>query len=73
MGHFFAELPYRVIVFPSKKQGSVTTTANAWVAISGSLNETKQVSLPRNSLEFVFHVSIHSCLTNPLHGIQSSK
>lgn len=51
------ELPYRVVIFPSKKYGPVTTTANVWVAISGSLCETQQVTIPRSSLEFVFHVS----------------
>lgn len=49
------ELPYRVVIFPSKKYGPVTTTANVWVAISGSLCETQIVAIPRSSLEFVFH------------------
>lgn len=52
-----SELPYRVVIFPSKKYGPVTTTANVWVAISGSLCETQLVAVPRSSLEFVFHVS----------------
>lgn len=52
-----AELPYRVVIFPSKKYGPVTTTATVWVAISGTLCETQQVTIPRSSLEFVFHVS----------------
>ncbi|XP_031629908.1 DENN domain-containing protein 5B isoform X2 [Contarinia nasturtii] len=49
------KLPYRVVIFPSKKYGPVTTTANVWVAISGTLCETQQVTIPRSSLEFVFH------------------
>lgn len=53
----YSELPYRVVIFPSKKYGPVTTTANVWVAISGTLCETQQVTIPRSSLEFVFHVS----------------
>lgn len=53
-----SELPYRVVIFPSKKYGPVTTTANVWVAISGTLCETQQVTIPRSSLEFVFHVSV---------------
>lgn len=51
------ELPYRVVIFPSKKPGGATTSANVWVAISGSLTETQQVTTPRGTLEFVFHVS----------------
>lgn len=51
------ELPYRVVIFPSKKSGAATTSANVWVAISGSLGETQQVATPRGTLEFVFHVS----------------
>lgn len=47
-------------MFPSKKHGPVTTTANVWVAISGSLNETRAVNFPKSSLEFVFHVSFIS-------------
>lgn len=50
------ELPYRVVIFPSKKYGPVTTTANVWIAISGSMSETQKVVIPRSSLEFVFHV-----------------
>lgn len=50
------ELPYRVVIFPSKKSGAATTSANVWVAISGSLSETQQVQTPRGTLEFVFHV-----------------
>lgn len=44
------------MIFPSKKTGAATTSANVWVAISGSLGETQQVMIPRNTLEFVFHV-----------------
>lgn len=53
---FATELPYRVVIFPSKKPGAATTSANVWVAISGSLAETQQVTTPRGTLEFVFHV-----------------
>lgn len=51
-----SELPYRVVIFPSKKNGSLMISANVWVSISGSLCETTQVYIPRNSLEFLFHV-----------------
>ncbi|XP_055707091.1 DENN domain-containing protein 5A isoform X3 [Phlebotomus papatasi] len=49
------ELPYRVVIFPSKRTGSANTSANVWVAISGNNGETQQVSVPRGTLEFVFH------------------
>lgn len=51
-------MPYRVVIFPSKKQAAASTSANVWVAISGSLAETKQVATPRGTFEFVFHVSV---------------
>lgn len=54
---FLLELPYRVVIFPSRKNGSLMISANVWVSISGSLCETNQVYIPRNSLEFLFHVS----------------
>lgn len=53
-----AKLPYRVVIFPSKKSNAATTSANVWVAISGNLGETQQVLVPKGHLEFVFHVSI---------------
>ncbi|XP_037031285.1 DENN domain-containing protein 5B isoform X2 [Bradysia coprophila] len=49
------KLPYRVVIFPSKKFGAATTSANVWVAISGNMGETQQVKTPRGTLEFVFH------------------
>jgi hypothetical protein len=54
---FFAELPYRVVIFPSRKASAATTSANSWVTISGTLGETSQVPIPRGTLEFVFRVS----------------
>ncbi|XP_046430049.1 DENN domain-containing protein 5B isoform X3 [Neodiprion fabricii] len=49
------KLPYRVVIFPSRKASAATTTANSWVAISGTLCETNPVSIPKGALEFVFH------------------
>ncbi|XP_031781796.1 DENN domain-containing protein 5A isoform X2 [Nasonia vitripennis] len=49
------KLPYRVIIFPSRKASAATTSANGWVAISGSLCETNPVNIPKGALEFVFH------------------
>jgi DENN domain-containing protein 5 len=50
----FLELPYRIVIFPTKKPGGATTSANVWAAVSGSLCETQQISVPRHALEFVF-------------------
>lgn len=52
------KLPYRVIIFPSRKASAATTSANSWIAISGTLCETSPVSIPKAALEFVFHVSV---------------
>lgn len=56
------ELPYRVVIFPSKKLGAATTSANVWVSISGNMGETQQVKTPRGTLEFVFHVISLPCV-----------
>ncbi|XP_069674606.1 DENN domain-containing protein 5B isoform X2 [Periplaneta americana] len=49
------KLPYRVVIFPSRRTSAATTSANSWVTISGTLGETSPVSIPRGALEFVFH------------------
>ncbi|XP_055385586.1 DENN domain-containing protein 5B isoform X2 [Condylostylus longicornis] len=49
------KLPYRIIIFPSKKHGNAQTSSNVWIAISGALCETKQIPVPKGTLEFVFH------------------
>jgi hypothetical protein len=56
--YFILELPYRVVIFPSKKTPS--TSATVWVALAGSLGETGQVCVPAGAVEFVFHVSIRN-------------
>lgn len=53
----FLELPYRVVIFPSKKSSVSTTSANAWVAISGTNCESTQVPVPKGTSDFLFHVS----------------
>lgn len=53
----FVELPYRVIVFPSKKSYLSTTITNAWVAISGTNGETSQVPIPKGTMDFIVTVS----------------
>lgn len=52
------KLPYRVVIFPSRKASAATTSANSWIAISGTLCETNPVPIPKGALEFVFHVSV---------------
>ncbi|KAK6630277.1 hypothetical protein RUM44_004944 [Polyplax serrata] len=47
------KLPYRVIVFPSKKSYLSTTITNAWVAISGTNGETSQVPIPKGTMDFI--------------------
>ncbi|XP_063989208.1 DENN domain-containing protein 5B isoform X1 [Diachasmimorpha longicaudata] len=49
------KLPYRVVIFPSRKASAATTSANSWVAMSGTLCETNPVPIPKGALEFVFH------------------
>lgn len=46
-----------MLIVPSRKAGQ--TTANCWVAISGANGEsTPKIPIPRNTYEFVFHVSL---------------
>lgn len=47
-------MPYRVVIFPSRKLSASTTSANAWLIVAGTLGETKLITLPRQTLEFVF-------------------
>ncbi|KAH6924862.1 hypothetical protein HPB50_025760 [Hyalomma asiaticum] len=49
------EMPYRVVVFPSRKLSASTTSANAWVSISGTMGTTGLIPVPKQSLEFVYH------------------
>lgn len=67
-----AELPYRVAIFPSRKTSAASTSANAWVTVSGTLGETSPVPIPRGALEFVFRVSewmcsVHCCSVTVLY------
>ncbi|XP_014240882.1 DENN domain-containing protein 5B isoform X2 [Cimex lectularius] len=48
-------IPYRVAVYPSRKSSFCSTTANCWVAISGTNGETQRIPIPKGVLEFVFH------------------
>ncbi|XP_077493631.1 DENN domain containing pinstripe isoform X7 [Amblyomma americanum] len=49
------EMPYRVVVFPSRKLSASTTSANAWVSVSGTMGTTGIIPVPKQSLEFVCH------------------
>ncbi|XP_075163800.1 DENN domain containing pinstripe isoform X1 [Haematobia irritans] len=49
------KLPYRVAIIPSRKYGSYHTSSNVWIVVSGTLNETQKVPVPKGSLEFIFH------------------
>lgn len=48
-------LPYRVAIFSSRKSNAASTSANCWIAVSGTNGETQRVPVPRGALEFVFH------------------
>ncbi|XP_064490137.1 DENN domain-containing protein 5B-like isoform X2 [Ornithodoros turicata] len=49
------EMPYRVVIFPSRKLSASTTSANAWVSISGTMGSTGVIPLSKQMVEFVFH------------------
>ncbi|EFA02072.1 DENN domain-containing protein 5B [Tribolium castaneum] len=47
-------IPYRIVIIPNKK-GS-TTSANAWVVLSGTLSETRRIPVPKsNNFEYKHH------------------
>lgn len=48
-------MPYRVVVFPSRKLNASTTSANVWMTVSGTLGVSGVISLPKQTLEIVFH------------------
>ncbi|XP_039279311.1 DENN domain-containing protein 5B isoform X2 [Nilaparvata lugens] len=45
---------YRVAIFPTRKSSASSTTANCWVAVSGSNGETQQLPVPKGALHFTF-------------------
>ncbi|XP_077530109.1 DENN domain containing pinstripe isoform X2 [Haemaphysalis longicornis] len=49
------EMPYRVVVFPSRKLSGSTTSANAWVSVSGTMGTTGVIPVPKQTLEFLCH------------------
>ncbi|KAK9496634.1 hypothetical protein O3M35_013114 [Rhynocoris fuscipes] len=48
-------IPYRVAIFPSRKNSFSWTSANCWVALSGTHGETQRIPIPKGALEFVCH------------------
>ncbi|KAF4523620.1 hypothetical protein B566_EDAN010129 [Ephemera danica] len=65
-----SKLPYRIVIFPSRKTPS--TSANVWVSLAGSLGETAQVPVPRGAVEFVFHHKNLGILTSLRVGHDNS-
>lgn len=48
-------IPYRVVIVPSRK--GMTSSANVWMVISGTLSETKRLPVPKAALNFEYRVS----------------
>ncbi|XP_021965831.1 DENN domain-containing protein 5B isoform X2 [Folsomia candida] len=65
-------LPYRVLIFPLKRFNISSTSANVWISVSGTLGETPNLQLPKNSLEFVFQAKNLGLLTNMHIGHDNS-
>lgn len=59
--NYFRSIPtdYSVLIVPSKRFNSSTTSANAYIKLYGSLGESNEFIIPRNANEFVI-----SCNTN---------
>ncbi|KAM7356859.1 DENN domain containing pinstripe [Cochliomyia hominivorax] len=66
------KLPYRVVIFPSRKYGSYHTSSNVWIIVSGTSNETQRVPVPKGSLEFIFHYKNLGLLTTMRIGHDNS-
>jgi hypothetical protein len=43
-------IPYRIVIVPNKK--GATTSANAWVVLSGTLSETRRIPVPKTTTNF---------------------
>jgi hypothetical protein len=43
-------IPYRIVIVPNKK--GATTSANAWVVLSGTLSETRRIPVPKTTMNF---------------------
>lgn len=49
-------VPYRVVIFPSRKLSGASTSSNAWVSLGGTHGQTSKIPVPRNQVELVFQV-----------------
>ncbi|XP_066966304.1 DENN domain-containing protein 5B isoform X2 [Macrobrachium rosenbergii] len=47
-------VPYRVVIFPSRKSSGASTSANAWVSLGGTIGQTNNIPVPRGQVELVF-------------------
>ncbi|ODM89847.1 DENN domain-containing protein 5B [Orchesella cincta] len=65
-------LPYRMVIFPSKRFSISTTTANVWTSVSGTLGEMGPISVPKNTLEFMFQHKNLGLVTNMHIGHDNS-
>ncbi|XP_033629874.1 DENN domain-containing protein 5B-like [Asterias rubens] len=64
-------VPYRVLVVTTRKF-QATTSANAWICVSGEINDSKMISIPKNSPDFVFQHSNLGILTTVRIGHDNS-
>lgn len=53
-------VPYRVVIFPSRKLSGASTSSNAWVSLGGTHGQTSKIPVPRNQVELVFQVTLTS-------------
>uniref|UniRef100_T1IME6 DENN domain-containing protein 5B n=1 Tax=Strigamia maritima TaxID=126957 RepID=T1IME6_STRMM len=65
-------IPYRVVIFPSRKFSASTTSANAWVCLSGTHGETGAIDVPKQSLELIFQYKNLGVLTTLRIGHDNS-
>ncbi|XP_055857093.1 DENN domain-containing protein 5B isoform X1 [Episyrphus balteatus] len=66
------KLPYRVVIFPSRKYGNYKTSSGVWIRISGTLTETQCLPVPKGALEFIFHYKNIGILTTMRIGHDNS-
>ncbi len=64
-------VPYRVLVVTTRKF-QATTSANAWICVSGEINDSKMISIPKNSQDFLFQHSNLGILTTVRIGHDNS-
>ena len=56
---------YSVLIVPSKRFNSSTTSANAYIKLFGSLDESHMFGIPKNANEFVISVRIYLLSIEP--------